>query len=107
MDNVKLYRQLLGLRASWTVERVELDIAKQRVEVHVGHAAGQRFACLECGRDFGVYDHFAERAWRLVASLVAYYHHIQFGQRGSGTSHRGPLPAVAGGNQPVRRGYRS
>ena len=31
MESVELYRQLLGLTAPWTVERVELDIAKQRV----------------------------------------------------------------------------
>lgn len=45
MDSVELYRQLLGLTTPWTVERVELDMAKQHVEVHVGHRAGQRFAC--------------------------------------------------------------
>lgn len=50
MDSVELYRRLLGLASPRTVERVELDMARQRVEVHVGHAAGQRFACAECGR---------------------------------------------------------
>lgn len=68
MDSVELYRQLLGLTAPWTVERVELDMAKQHVEVHVGHPAGQRFACPECGRELGVYDHQAERAWRHLDS---------------------------------------
>ena len=43
MDSIELYRQLLGLSTPWTVERVELDMAKQHVEVHVGHAPGQRF----------------------------------------------------------------
>ena len=37
MESVELYRQLLGLTAPWTVERVELDVERQRVEVHVGH----------------------------------------------------------------------
>jgi transposase len=68
MDSVELYRQLLGLTAPWTVERVELDMAKQHVEVHVGHPAGQHFACPECGRELGVYDHLAERVWRHLDS---------------------------------------
>jgi len=68
MDSVELYGQLLGLSAPWMVERVELDIAAQRVDVHVGHPAGQRFACPECGRELGVYDHPAERVWRHLDS---------------------------------------
>ncbi|MEB2352248.1 MAG: hypothetical protein OZ924_12630 [Burkholderiaceae bacterium] len=59
-----MYRQLLGLMPPWTVERVELDMARQHVEVYVGHAAGQRFACSECGLEPGVYDHLASRGWR-------------------------------------------
>ena len=31
MESVELYRQLLGLGAPWTVERVELDVAKGHV----------------------------------------------------------------------------
>lgn len=76
MDSVELYRQLLGLTAPWTVERVKLDVAKQHVEVHVGHPAGQRFACPECGRELGVYDHQAERVWRHLDScqFLTYLH---------------------------------
>jgi transposase len=76
MDSVELYRQLLGLTAPWTVERVELDMAKKHVEVHVGHSAGQRFACPECGRELGVYDHLAERVWRHLDScqFLTYLH---------------------------------
>jgi len=76
MDSVELYRQLLGLTAPWTVERVELDVAKQHVEVHVGHPAGQRFSCPECGRELGVYDHQAERVWRHLDScqFLTYLH---------------------------------
>lgn len=76
MDSVELYRQLLGLTAPWTVERVELDMAKQHVEVHVGHQSGQRFGCPECGRELGVYDHVAERVWRHLDScqFLTYLH---------------------------------
>ena len=76
MDSVELYRQLLGLTAPWTVERVELDMAHQHVEVHVGHEPGHRFACPECGRELGVYDHVAERVWRHLDScqFLTYLH---------------------------------
>lgn len=76
MDSVELYRQLLGLTAPWTVERVELDVARQQVEVHVGHRAGQKFACPECGRELSVYDHQAERIWRHLDScqFLTYLH---------------------------------
>ena len=76
MESVELYRQLLGLTMPWTVERVELDMAKQHVEVHVGHPAGQRFACPECGLELGVYDHQGERVWRHLDScqFLTYLH---------------------------------
>ncbi len=76
MDSIELYRQLLGLGAPWTVERVELDMAKQHVEVHVGHAPGQRFACPQCGRELAAYDHLAERVWRHLDScqFLTYLH---------------------------------
>lgn len=76
MDSVELYRQLLGLTAPWTVERVELDMAMQRVDVHVEHPAGNRFACPVCGRELGVYDHQAERVWRHLDScqFLTYLH---------------------------------
>jgi transposase len=76
MESVELYRQLLGLVAPWVVERVELQMAKGRVEVYVGHASGQRFACPECGQELGVYDHLPQRSWRHLDSMqfMTYLH---------------------------------
>jgi hypothetical protein len=84
MDSVELYRQLLGLTAPWTVERVKLDVAKQHVEVYVGHPAGQRFTCPECGRELGVYDHQAERVWRHLDSCQFLTYLGQRIERGQG-----------------------
>jgi len=68
MDSIDLYRQLLGLATPWTVERVEMDIHRLRVDVHLAHALGARFACPQCGGEFSVYDHADERSWRHLDS---------------------------------------
>ena len=68
MESKELYRHLLGLVEPWTVERVELDMAKMHVEVYAAHASGARFACPECGTELAVYDHLAERVWRHLDS---------------------------------------
>ena len=76
MESKELYRCLLGVNEPWTVERVELDMERQRVDVHVGHAKGTRFACPECGRELAVYDHAGERTWRHLDScqFLTYLH---------------------------------
>lgn len=76
MESKELYQQLLGLSEPWTVERVELDVALERVEVYVGHAGGTRFACPECARELAAYDHLAERVWRHLDScqFLTYLH---------------------------------
>jgi transposase len=76
MESKELYQVLLGLSSPWTVERVELDMAKQRVDVHVEHPASTRFACPDCGRESTVYDHQAERVWRHLDScqFMTYLH---------------------------------
>ena len=103
MESVELYRQLLGLTAPWTVERVELDMSRQRVEVYVRHAPGQRFACPECGQELAVYDHLGERVWRHLDSMqfLTYLHAraaagVVCGARGqAGASAVGAKLAVA------------
>lgn len=76
MESKDLYRYLLGLNTPWTVERVDLDMAKQHVEVYVDHPEGTRFACPQCGTECAVYDHLAERTWRHLDScqFLTYLH---------------------------------
>jgi transposase len=76
MESKELYQCLLGLHEPWTVDRVELDMAKMRVDVYVEHPAGTRFACPECGQAYAVYDHLAERVWRHLDScqFLTYLH---------------------------------
>jgi transposase len=76
MDSKELYRVLLGLSEPWTVERVELDIARQEVSVFVAHPPKTHFRCPRCERDLGVFDHLAERRWRHLDScqFLTYLH---------------------------------
>lgn len=68
MESKELYQCLLGLNEPWTVEHVELDMAKQHVEVYIEHPQGSRFSCPECGQSCSVYDHLAKRTWRHLDS---------------------------------------
>src|SRR5436190_1568157 len=76
MRDTELYRHLLGLVDPWEVERVELSVTGQRVDVWVTHPAQTRFGCPECARELVVYDHSAERAWRHLDScqFLTYLH---------------------------------
>ena len=68
MQDIELYRQLLGLNTPWTVLRVELKVKEQRVEVWAGHADSARWPCPECAAPLALYDHGEERAWRHLDS---------------------------------------
>lgn len=70
MRDTELYRHLLGLVAPWEVDRVELSTAEGRVDVWVTHPGRTRFACPDCERELGVYDHAEERAWRHLDSCA-------------------------------------
>ncbi len=51
MQDVELYRQILGLRSPWSVSRVALDVEAQRVDVCVEHGAEARWRCPHCERE--------------------------------------------------------
>lgn len=76
MRDTELYRHLLGLVDPWEVDRVELSGEDARVDVWVSHPGRTRFACPECERELGVYDHTAERVWRHLDScaFLTYLH---------------------------------
>jgi transposase len=76
MDSVELYRHLLGLKEPWGVDRVEMDVGNQRVDVFVSHLKSQRFNCPSCDESLGVYDHQPERVWRHLDScqFLTYLH---------------------------------
>lgn len=53
MRDAELYRHLAGLAEPWHVERVDLNVSEQRVDVWASHPGGQRFACPGVGTDAG------------------------------------------------------
>lgn len=68
MQDTELYQHILGLRSPWSVADVQLDVERQRIDVHVQHPAGTRFDCPECGRSLACYDHARPRQWRHLDS---------------------------------------
>jgi transposase len=60
----KHYHELLGLTECWTVKKVELELAKQRVEIDVELAGPRVVSCPECGEAVPQYDLREERTWR-------------------------------------------
>jgi len=64
MQDTELYRHVLGIEEPWRVDRVQLNIKAERVDVWAVHGEGVRFPCPECGAAFPVYDHAPERIWR-------------------------------------------
>jgi transposase len=64
MQDTELYRHVLGLEKPWKVDRVELDIRGERVDVWAVHEEGLRWACPECRTELAIYDHAPERIWR-------------------------------------------
>ena len=62
-DREALYETILGVKAPWTVGRVEVDVAGGVVHVRLVRAEGAPAECPECHAPCTVYDH-RDRAWR-------------------------------------------
>lgn len=68
MKDTDLYQKLLGLESPWSVETVDLNLSDGRVDVWVGHPAGQTWPCPTCGKVLSCRDHGDSRAWRHLDS---------------------------------------
>lgn len=64
MRDTELYRQILGLEHPWSVNKVELSVGAQQVDVWVEHESAVRWPCPECQRPLACRDHAEERVWR-------------------------------------------
>lgn len=68
MQDTALYQYLLSLQSPWTVSRVNLDVAGQRVDVWAEHPEDATWACPHCTKRLPLYDHAEERTWRHLDS---------------------------------------
>lgn len=64
MKDTELYGQLLGLSKPWTVSRVELELDKSLVTVHVECDKGTVWGDPETGQDRAHIHGWVERSWR-------------------------------------------
>jgi transposase len=64
MQDRQLYAEILGIRAPWFVDRVELKLSDGEVHVHLEHPEVEQWPCPECGEACRPYDHQPERQWR-------------------------------------------
>lgn len=64
MQDIDLYRQILGIHSPWQVESVQLDVPNGQVDIFLSHEKGVKWACPTCGDALPCYDHVEERAWR-------------------------------------------
>lgn len=64
MKDTQLYEQLLGLSKPWSVERVELELANNRITVHVQCEAGTVWGDPQTGEDRAHVHGWVEREWR-------------------------------------------
>jgi len=95
MRDSQLYQQILGLSDPWFVERVELNLAEQRVDVFVEHRAQAKWTCPVCQQPAGLYDHAEERVWRHLDSCqLKTYLHARVPRTGCGEHgiHKVTLP---------------
>lgn len=62
-DSSSLYAALLGLKAPWAIEDVEMKPEAGEVHIRVGLPAGERWVCPECLAVAPIHDH-QDRTWR-------------------------------------------
>ena len=64
MDDKELYRQILGVIAPWEIDRIELNMDQDRVDIYVEWPYLQDGICPECERACKIHDRREERVWR-------------------------------------------
>lgn len=64
MMDTELYRKLLGIERPWFIDRVELSMEEERVDIWLKHDRALEWPCPDCGKALRVRDHVEERSWR-------------------------------------------
>ncbi|HBY62188.1 MAG TPA: ISL3 family transposase, partial [Solibacterales bacterium] len=64
MQDLELYRRILGIETPWSVDAVDLKLEAGEIHVHLRHDERSDWPCPECGAACRLYDHQPERQWR-------------------------------------------
>jgi len=68
MQDIELYRRMLGITAPWVVSDVRLELKQRAVAIVVGYDHSIPVACPVCGGQATVYDH-QQRKWRHLDTM--------------------------------------
>ena len=68
MEKNRFFRDLLGLKSPWKVQRVQTSLEEKNIDVWLEHRRKSKFACPECGCLLPVHDHTPARKWRHLDS---------------------------------------
>lgn len=63
MNDIELYKNILGIKGPWEVTSVQLDLKGNIVTIKVEYTQGMKTKCPECNTETSVYDHRIRR-WR-------------------------------------------
>ena len=63
MQDIELYKKVLGVKAPWVVTNVQLDLKQRMVTIDVNYDHSVPVACPVCGGQASIYDH-QKRSWR-------------------------------------------
>ena len=68
MQDIELYRRMLGVTSHWEVQEVGLDLKQRAVTVVVRYDRSIPVACPTCGGQATIYDH-QRRRWRHLDTM--------------------------------------
>jgi transposase len=68
MQDIELYKRMLGITAPWVVSDVRLELKQRAVTIIVGYDHSIPVACPVCGGQATVYDH-QQRKWRHLDTM--------------------------------------
>jgi transposase len=63
MQDIELYKKVLGIKDPWIVTNVQLDLKQRMVTIAVNYDNSVPVACPVCGGQASMYDH-QKRRWR-------------------------------------------
>lgn len=64
MNLEQFYEQILGLKAPWIIDNIEVAEKDKSVHLYLTHPNNSKFPCPKCKNSCSIYDHNKARKWR-------------------------------------------